>query len=65
MNLGIINTKNVYCKVVDAVVAVFPNKKLLLPCYYFTQTGVLIGESPTLEASYPSGYQRNQAFVKE
>ncbi|WP_335197130.1 hypothetical protein [Nostoc sp.] len=48
---------------VDAVIAVFPNKKLLLPCYYFTQTGVLIGESPTLQASCRSGYQRNQASV--
>ncbi|MEH2286268.1 hypothetical protein [Nostoc sp.] len=49
---------------VNAVVAVFPNKKLLLPCYYFTQTGVLIGESLTLEASCLSGYQRNQALSK-
>ncbi|MEH2257306.1 MAG: hypothetical protein V7K60_14110 [Nostoc sp.] len=47
----------------DTVVAVFPNKKLLLPCYYFAQTGVLIEESPTLQASCPSGYQRNQASV--
>ncbi|MEH1903679.1 MAG: hypothetical protein V7L04_20280 [Nostoc sp.] len=42
---------------------VYPNNKLLLPCYYFAQIEVLIGESPTLQASCPSGYQRNQASV--
>ncbi|MDF5736462.1 MAG: hypothetical protein PUQ00_12570 [Nostoc sp. S13] len=47
----------------DAVIAVSPNNKLLLPCYYFAQIQVLIGESPTLQASCPSGYQRNQASV--
>ncbi|MEH2421240.1 MAG: hypothetical protein V7K48_10020 [Nostoc sp.] len=48
---------------VDGIIAVSTNNKLLLPCYYFAQTGVLIGESPTLQASCPSGYQRNQASV--
>ncbi|MBD2529430.1 hypothetical protein H6G97_07540 [Nostoc flagelliforme FACHB-838] len=47
----------------DAVIAVSPNNKLLLPCYYFAQTGVLVRESLTLQASCPSGYQRNQASV--
>ncbi|MEH2111873.1 MAG: hypothetical protein V7K39_04895 [Nostoc sp.] len=49
----------------DNVIAVSPNKKLLLPCYYFAQTGVLFRESPTLQASCRSGYQRNQASVQE
>ncbi|MEH2063308.1 MAG: hypothetical protein V7K50_13775 [Nostoc sp.] len=57
------NIKNPDCKVMDAVIAVSPNNKLLLPCYYFVQTGVLIRESPTLQASCPSGYQRSQASV--
>ncbi|WP_176727036.1 hypothetical protein [Nostoc sp. CALU 546] len=47
----------------DVIIAVSPNNKLLLPYYYFAQIGVLIRESPTLQASCPSGYQRNQASV--
>ncbi|MEA5627406.1 hypothetical protein VB740_31370 [Nostoc sp. UHCC 0251] len=47
----------------DVIIAVSANNKLLLPCYYFAQTGILIRESPILQASCPSGYQRNQASV--
>ncbi|WP_335031904.1 hypothetical protein [Nostoc sp.] len=47
----------------DVIIAVSPNNELLLPCYYFAQTGILIGESAALQASCPSGYQRNQASV--
>jgi hypothetical protein len=63
METGENNTKNPHCKVVDVIIAVSPNNELLLTCYYFAQTGVLIEESPTLQASCPSGYQRNQASV--
>ncbi|MCC5624027.1 hypothetical protein [Nostoc sp. CHAB 5715] len=47
----------------DVIIAVSPNTELLLPCYYFAQIGVLIEESPTLQASCLNGYQRNQASV--
>ncbi|AUB40731.1 Radical SAM superfamily enzyme, MoaA/NifB/PqqE/SkfB family [Nostoc flagelliforme CCNUN1] len=48
----------------DVIIAVSANNELLLPCYYFAQTGVLIEESPTLlQASCLNGYQRNQASV--
>ncbi|QFS49116.1 hypothetical protein GXM_06610 [Nostoc sphaeroides CCNUC1] len=40
----------------DVIIAVSPNNELLLPCYYFAQTGVLIEESPTLEVSCLNGY---------
>ncbi|WP_392532387.1 hypothetical protein [Nostoc sp. C117] len=47
----------------DAVIAVSLNNKLLLSCDRFAETGVSISESLTLQASCPSGYQRNQASV--
>jgi MoaA/NifB/PqqE/SkfB family radical SAM enzyme len=34
--------KNPRCKAVDAVIAISPDDKLLLPCYHFAQTGVPI-----------------------
>lgn len=36
------DTKNPRCKAVDAVIAISPDDKLLLPCYHFAQTGVPI-----------------------
>jgi len=34
--------KNPRCKAVEAVIAISPDYKLLLPCYHFAQTGVPI-----------------------
>jgi MoaA/NifB/PqqE/SkfB family radical SAM enzyme len=36
------DTKNPRCKAVDAVIAISPDDKLLLPCYHFAQDGVAI-----------------------
>jgi MoaA/NifB/PqqE/SkfB family radical SAM enzyme len=36
------NTNNPRCKAVDAVIAISPDDKLLLPCYHFAQDGVAI-----------------------
>ncbi|MBE9182561.1 radical SAM protein [Oculatella sp. LEGE 06141] len=36
------DTQNPRCKAVDAVIAISPDDKLLLPCYHFAQTGVPI-----------------------
>lgn len=36
------DTKNPRCKAVEAVIAISPDNKLLLPCYHFAQTGVPI-----------------------
>lgn len=36
------DTKNPRCKAVDAVIAISPDDKLLLPCYHFAQSGVPI-----------------------
>ncbi len=36
------DTKNPRCKAVDAVIAISPDNKLLLPCYHFAQEGVPI-----------------------
>ncbi len=36
------DTKNPRCKAVDAVIAISPDDKLLLPCYHFAQEGVAI-----------------------
>jgi MoaA/NifB/PqqE/SkfB family radical SAM enzyme len=36
------DTKKPRCKAVDAVIAISPDDKLLLPCYHFAQTGVPI-----------------------
>ncbi len=36
------DTKNPRCKAVDAVIAISPDDKLLLPCYHFAQTGIPI-----------------------
>ncbi|MBD1922759.1 radical SAM protein [Microcoleus sp. FACHB-831] len=36
------DTKNPRCKAVDAVIAISPDDKLLLPCYHFAQAGVSI-----------------------
>ncbi|KGF71592.1 MoaA [Neosynechococcus sphagnicola sy1] len=36
------DTQNPRCKAVDAVIAISPDNKLLLPCYHFAQTGVPI-----------------------
>jgi MoaA/NifB/PqqE/SkfB family radical SAM enzyme len=36
------DTNNPRCKAVDAVIAISPDDKLLLPCYHFAQDGVAI-----------------------
>lgn len=36
------DTNNPRCKAVDAVIAISPDDKLLLPCYHFAQTGIPI-----------------------
>lgn len=36
------DTKNPRCKAVEAVIAISPDDKLLLPCYHFAQAGVSI-----------------------
>ncbi|MBW4497269.1 MAG: radical SAM protein [Oscillatoria princeps RMCB-10] len=36
------DTKNPRCKAVEAVIAISPDNKLLLPCYHFAQTGISI-----------------------
>lgn len=36
------DTNNPRCKAVEAVIAISPDNKLLLPCYHFAQTGVPI-----------------------
>ena len=36
------DTQNPRCKAVDAVIAISPDNRLLLPCYHFAQTGVPI-----------------------
>ncbi len=36
------DVENPRCKAVDAVIAISPDDKLLLPCYHFSQTGVPI-----------------------
>ncbi len=36
------DTKNPRCKAVEAVIAISPDNKLLLPCYHFAQTGIPI-----------------------
>jgi MoaA/NifB/PqqE/SkfB family radical SAM enzyme len=36
------DTQNPRCKAVDAVIAISPDNKLLLPCYHFAQQGVPI-----------------------
>jgi hypothetical protein len=36
------DTKNPRCKAVEAVIAISPDDRLLLPCYHFAQTGIPI-----------------------
>jgi MoaA/NifB/PqqE/SkfB family radical SAM enzyme len=36
------DTKNPRCKAVEAVIAISPDNKLLLPCYHFAQAGIPI-----------------------